>query len=60
MGSESTSTNWIKFFTSLANAKAYAERDYGSTIRWMRDGSGLTSGDLLHVMYDIQPVKVES
>jgi len=67
MGSEHTSTNWTKLFTTVKAAKAAAEADYGKPIKWSRANSptcngrpiDLTcSGDLFHVMYHIKRVKV--
>ena len=59
MGSERTTTNWVKYFTSINLAKAYALKDYrkndkNSKIAWR----GNYSGDLSWVSYDIKAVKV--
>ena len=59
MGTEYTTTNWDKYFKTVKKAKAYAEKDYREKIKWEKDGSGITSGDLSYVMYDIKPVKME-
>ena len=68
MGTESTSTNWRKFFKTVKSAKAAAEKDYGKKIDWAADKGpsrnlkpiDLTcSGDLGHVMYHIKRVKTD-
>lgn len=58
MGS-STSTNYIRYFSSKQAAQEYAEKEYGKDIDWENDRSGgCTSGDLRYVMYDIKKVKI--
>ena len=68
MGTETTSTNFRRFYNSIALAKKAAEKDYGQPITWDRKKGptcnlkpiDLTcSGDLGHVMYHIKKVKVE-
>lgn len=59
MGTDHTTENFTKFFVDIENAKKYAEKDYGDKIEWIRCNGGVSSGDLLHVMYDITPVKTE-
>lgn len=59
MGTETTWDNYIKYFNSIEAARAYAEKEFGEKIRWAKDGSGLTSGDLRHVAYDIEKIKIE-
>lgn len=68
MGTERTWTNWRKFFNTIEDAKAYAEKDYNKEIQWdkskgpTRDFVPLDltcSGDLGYVMYHIRDVKVE-
>ena len=64
MGSESTSTNWIKYFESdlkqsaINKAKEFAQNNYKKgKIRWRNDyHGGLTSGDLAFVEYTIEPI----
>jgi hypothetical protein len=44
----------------LANAKKFAEKDYGKKIKWEKCAKNTwTSGDLLHVMYYIKKVTVD-
>ena len=59
MGTETTSTNFRLYFTTKNKAKKRAEKDYGKKIRWFKDGEAITSGDLLHVEYDISEIKIE-
>lgn len=54
MGTEYTTTNWIKYFTSVKLAKEYAEKDFGKSIKW----KGYSSGDLRYVAYTIQKIKI--
>lgn len=59
MGSERTSENYTRYFSSKQYAQEYAEKEYGKKIDWCNNRSGgCTSGDLLHVMYDICKVKI--
>ena len=56
MGSEHTSTNWQRFFRSIASAKRIAAKDYKKEggeekIEWVRDGKEIRSQDLNWVMY---------
>ncbi len=63
MHSASSKEMWVKYFTTIEFAKEYAEKDYGKKIKWVKgksDGYYLwSSGDLLHISYDIIKVKVE-
>jgi hypothetical protein len=71
MGSEYTTTNFRKYFSSVKKAKEYAEQDYKrnvnvterhSEIEWKKWNSktGYTnSGDLSFVMYTIARIEVE-
>lgn len=65
MGSEYTTTNWRKFFPTQLSARRFAEADYlketdsPSPIVWSRRRGGVSSQDLLFVMYHIRPVKVQ-
>lgn len=64
MGSEHTTTNWVKYFFTKGNAKVYAERDYkenGGTedIKWVRTNNGIRTQDLGFVMYHIDEIVVE-
>ncbi len=71
MGTEHTSILFIKFYSSEQAAKKAASDHYkGSTryprkFRWIikkyrdTDDTALWSGDLGHVEYNIQPIKVE-
>jgi len=54
MGTEYTTERWRRNYKTLPEARAAAERDYGEPIEW----KGYSSGDLGHVMYTIQPVRV--
>lgn len=64
MGTESTSTNWVRYFSSIDKAKKAAEKDYKKNggedvIKWSKSRYGSSSQDLLFVQYSIQPIKVE-
>jgi hypothetical protein len=67
MGTERVTTNWIKYFSSVLAAKAYAEKDYcresgtpRPKIQWFKEGRDeFRSDDLLFVMYRIKPIKIE-
>lgn len=59
MGTEHTSENFVRYFDGITKAKDAAVKDYGHPIKWERSGKRHSSGDLMHVMYDISPVKVE-
>lgn len=66
MGSERITTNFVKYFYSIDNAKKYAEEDYFNyhagkeTIKWKKARyGGITSGDLLYVEYHIWKIKIE-
>lgn len=60
MGQASTSINYVFFFLKFENAVAYAEKDYGNSLEFERRSKYFYStGDLLHVMYEIDLVKVE-
>lgn len=59
MGTEYTTTNWIKYFTSAELAKEYAEKDFGKSISWKAfRPAGHRSGDLRYVAYTIQKIKI--
>jgi hypothetical protein len=59
MGSSPTTTE-VKPFSTLAKAKAYAEKDYGKKITWEKyTKNSWTSGDLRYVMYYIRKITVE-
>lgn len=65
MGTEHTSVRWTKYFSTLAKAKAYAERNFkykntnAEKIEWSRSGNGcVVSQDLRWVQYEIQRKKV--
>ena len=63
MGDTST-TNWIKLFSTLEYATAHAEADYkkyfwAEEIKWTKDRSGgCGSQDLNWVMYNIRLVRL--
>lgn len=65
MGTEHTWADWTKPFSSLALAKAFAEKDYKKhdgreEFEWHSTGRGRwCSGDLLSVMYNIEKVGVK-
>ena len=59
MGNGYSFDNWIKYFTTLEKAKAYAEKDYGKPIEWVDVSMGVRSPDLLWVMYHIHKIEVE-
>ena len=59
MGTENVTDNFVRFFDSIDKAKSAAVKDFGDDIKWKRKGKNVSSGDLLHVMYDISPIKVE-
>ena len=63
MGTEHTTTNWIKYFSSIDFAKKYAEKHYKiwnkEPIKWKKDGKEIISGDLGFVMYIITEIKLE-
>lgn len=58
--------NWRKLFSTPTKAKIACVDDYKKTnededlmsFKWKRKGRGWTAGDLGHVEYDVQPVKV--
>ena len=59
MGSSPTTVEREPFST-LANAKKFAEKDYGKKIKWEKCAKNTwTSGDLLYVMYYIRKVTVD-
>lgn len=59
MGSSPTTVEREPFST-LANAKKYAEKNYGKKITWEKCAKNTwSSGDLLHVMYYIRKVAVD-
>ncbi len=65
MGSERITTNFVKYFYSIDNAKKYAEEDYfnyyagDESIKWKKTPHGITSGDLRSVEYNIEKTKIE-
>lgn len=61
MGTERTWANWVKYFNSIKEAKAYAEKDYtgGRDLVWSRTSAGYCSPDLGYVMYWISKIKTE-
>lgn len=62
MGTEYTTTNWTKYFSSFDKAKTYARKDYkgDKDWNWLKEKIGVRSPDLGYVMYHISPVKVEN
>ena len=61
MGSEYTTTNYVKPFEDLEAAQEYAEKEYKrGKITWTKDKKKAKwcSGDLAFVMYNIEEVKV--
>jgi hypothetical protein len=59
MGTESTSINFVKYFTTVDKAEKYAEKEFGKTITWKKYGRELNSGDLRFVMYHISKIEIE-
>jgi hypothetical protein len=59
MGRNSSKTRYRKYFTSVVKAQKHAEKEYGQKIKWVRHTTYVTSGDLLHTMYDIKPIHIE-
>lgn len=64
MGTERTVTVLMEYFKSVDNAKQFALKHYqrnrpGETFKWEKRGSKWTSGDLMFVMYDIEPIKTK-
>lgn len=55
---DTTTTNWRRFYKTVAAARKAAEKDFGGRIVWSRDGRRWCSGDLGHVMYTISPVTI--
>jgi len=54
--------NWVRYFTSAGAAKAACEKDYKKPIKWervIRRTEEWVSGDLGHVEYEIEPIKIE-
>ena len=51
--------NYIKYFSSKKKAADFAEAEYGKPIRWQKTNGFSTSGDLGHVMYEIQEIYLE-
>jgi|GEM_PF-6944042 hypothetical protein len=60
MGSERTTTNWRKYFSTPELAMEYAEKDFGEKIPWRTEGVNFHSPDLRYVMYHINHVEVEA
>ena len=67
MGTESTSIDWIKYFTTVEFAKEYAWKDFSDnrslaqSIRWKIEKSSkekLHSEDLGFCMYYIEPIEI--
>ena len=59
MGTEYTTTMFVRNFGTLEEAKTYAIRHYKGPIKWLRERSAWTSGDLLWVEYTITPLRFE-
>ena len=66
MGSEYTTTNYVKYFKSIKKAKKFAEKEYDKysddKIKWHIDDEDqdiTTSGDLSFVEYQISEIKTE-
>lgn len=59
MGSEYTTINYVKTFSTIKLAKEYAETEYGKKIEWKKPIGVITSGDLAFVMYTIFETKVD-
>jgi len=58
MGSEYTTTRYIKFFSKENRAKRFATKEHKAPIRWKRKRDGvITSGDLNYVEYEIGVIK---
>ena len=60
MGSEYTYDNWRKHFNTIEKAKAYAEKDYGKTLKWIEENGDniCRTEDLNYVMYHIKQLKI--
>jgi len=59
MGTEQTRTNWTRYFSCIAKAKAAAKEDYerhgrDTRIEWSKSGKGFSSQDLCFVQYHIR------
>ncbi len=73
MGTERTSTNYTKKFkddlesgsmkpvigSAVRKAKAFAEKEYGKKIEWIKTEKGYRSPDLGYVMYHINEITFE-
>ena len=59
MGSEYTWVNWRKHFSTLAKAKAAAEKDFKGNIDWIETRYGVRSPDLRYVMYHIRKIQID-
>ena len=59
MGTDKTQINWCKYFKTMAEAKSYAEKDFGSKIKWHGNQHACSSPDLRYVMYHIDRAKIE-
>jgi hypothetical protein len=67
MGTESTSTNWLRPYRDLAAAKAAAEKDYKKecggkpeeAIVWTYQNGHWSTQDLRFVMYNIRRTAVK-
>lgn len=64
MGTEYTTINYTKPFSSLDKAQEYADNEYfahrGQKIEWTKINKNIwSSGDLLYVMYEIRKIKID-
>ena len=65
MGTERTTVNWRRYFTSRYKAMLACDDDYAKTspgklIKWGRRHGVDVSGDLGHVMYTVTSIGVET
>lgn len=65
MGTETTRTNWRKYFTEIEFAKEFCEGDYAmktqslKKFKWLIKPHGkIYSGDLRFVEYTIKPIEI--
>jgi len=59
--SNSPTVNYVKYFTTMERAAAYAVRDHGRSIKWnVASDTHISSGDVGYEMYDISEIIVES
>jgi hypothetical protein len=62
MGTEYTTENYTKHFSTDDKAKKHAEKEYGSEIKWERKKEkkvSWCSGDLGYVMYHIKEITLD-